>query len=105
MYKEGATGRGEETAISLIDPFGVQWTQSISLCMVRFKIRGFSMNFKLKSIITYLDRHNSCLNVSFTACLTSLIFKQYSNGFNDEFKYNKVAVNCLERYTDKVILR
>ena len=55
MYKEGATGRGEEAAISLIDPFGVQWTQSISLCMVRFKIRGFSMNFKLKCIITYLS--------------------------------------------------
>ena len=40
-----------------------------------------------------LDRQKSCLNVTFTACLTSLIFQQYNNGFNDEFKYSKVVVD------------
>ena len=39
----------------------------------------------------------NCCNVSFTACLTSVIFQQYSNGFNEEFKYTKVAVNSLAR--------
>ena len=58
--------------------------------MIRFKITFgvflALLNFKLKTIVNYLDRQNSCLNVFFTACLTSLIIQQYRNGFNDEFK-------------------
>ena len=33
-----------------------------------------------------LDQQKSCLSVSFTACRTSLILQQYSNGFKDELK-------------------
>ena len=34
--------------------------------------------------ITY--RNPKFLSISFTACLTSLIFQQYSKGFREEFK-------------------
>ena len=40
----------------------------------------------IKCIENQLDQQKSYLSVSFAACLTSLIFQQYSNGFKDEFK-------------------
>ena len=40
----------------------------------------------VECIENQLDQQKSCLNVSFTACRTSLIFQQYRKGFKDEFK-------------------
>ena len=36
-------------------------------------------------------QQSACLIVSFTACLTSLIFQQYRNGFKDELKKTKTS--------------
>ena len=58
----------------------------------------YSMNAgKHRSKTTTVDQRKKCLNVSFTACLTSLIFQQYSNGFNDEFKWMMVSVKLRAR--------
>ena len=38
-----------------------------------------------------------CLSVSFTACLTALIFQQYNKGFKDEFKYTNETVYFITR--------
>ena len=59
-------------------------------------LSGFLIHIFLSSSLVQVQKC-SCCNVSFTACLTSVIFQQYRNGFNDEFKYTKVAVNPLAR--------
>ena len=42
--------------------------------------------FSMKWIYNYSNQQGTCLSVSFTACLTSLIFQQYNKGFNEEFR-------------------
>ena len=38
-----------------------------------------------------LTQQSASLIVCFTACLTSLIFQQYRNGFNVELKQSKIT--------------
>ena len=37
-------------------------------------------------------QQSTCLIVCFTACLTSLIFQRYRNGFKVDFKHNERVV-------------
>ena len=38
-----------------------------------------------------LTQQSASFSVRFTACLTSLIFQQYRNGFKVELKYSKIT--------------
>ena len=45
-----------------------------------------SLLWKSEELKEDITQQNVCLIVCFTACLTSLIFQQYRNGFNVELK-------------------
>ena len=49
-----------------------------------------SLLWKSEELKEDITQQNPCLIVCFTACLTSLIFQQYRNGFNVELKQSKI---------------
>ena len=50
-----------------------------------------SLLWKSEELKEDITQQNVCLIVCFTACLTSLIFQQYRNGFNVELKQSKIT--------------
>ena len=52
-----------------------------------------------------LTQQSASLIVCFTACLTSLIFQQYRNGFNVELKQSKIiATLCMTKKRNEYFL-
>ena len=49
-----------------------------------------SLLWKSEELEEDLTQQSASLIVCFTACLTSLIFQQYRNGFNVELKQSKI---------------
>ena len=50
-----------------------------------------SLLWKSEELEEDLTQQSASLIVCFTACLTSLIFQQYRNGFNVELKQSKIT--------------
>ena len=52
-----------------------------------------------------LTQQSASFSVRFTACLTSLIFQQYRNGFKVELKYSKItATFCVTTESNEYFL-
>ena len=56
---------------------------------------NYSMN--VTNVYEHPGKQKSSLMVCFSDCLTSLIFQQQNNGFNEEFKRTKVPIKSLAR--------